>query len=119
MKRIIISALFPILIASCAQSNKHESDKGTSLEETNLIPVKVVSVSTEPASDSILATGLITTEDEARLSFKIGGVIDRIYVKEGQFVKKGELLASLKFTEINAQLDQANLSLDKAQRDYI
>lgn len=86
--------------------------------EMNVIAVKVASVSPEPVMDSIQATGLVTTENEANLSFKIGGVIDRIYVNEGQAVSPGELLASLKVTEINTQLDQANLALDKAQRDY-
>lgn len=120
MKRIIISVLFPALIISCTRGNEKENDQkaANTNENANLIPVKIVSVKTALVCDSIPATGLVTTENEARLSFKIGGVIDRIFVREGQFVTKGELLATLKSTEINAQLDQANLSLEKAQRDY-
>src|SRR5882762_2895443 len=120
MKRIIISFSLLALIASCSHKNEDANavKKTNTPEEENLIPVKVVSVTSEPVIDSIRATGLITTENEAKLSFKIGGVIDRIYVNEGQLVTPGELLASLKTTEINIQLDQANLALDKAQRDY-
>lgn len=115
MKRIIIPVLILISIASCG--HKKETAQGGP-DETNVIAVKVASVSPEPFMDSIRATGLVTTENEANLSFKIGGVIDRIYVNEGQAVTRGELLASLKVTEINTQLDQASLALDKAQRDY-
>jgi RND family efflux transporter MFP subunit len=97
------------------QKNKDESAK---LEKNEVTSVKVISVGTQEVEDSIYASGLITTENEARLSFKIGGVIDRIFVEEGQFVKKGQLLATLKSTEINSQLEQATLSLGKAQRDY-
>src|SRR4030095_16967726 len=67
---------------------------------------------------SITATGLVTTENDAKYSFKIGGVIDRIYVNEGQFFRKGQLLASLKVTEIEAQLSQANLGYEKVKRDH-
>jgi len=120
MKRIIIHTLSLVLIVSCSHKNEsaNAGEKADPLEDMNRIPVKVVAVNTEPVMDSIRATGLITTKNEANLSFKIGGVIDRIYVNEGQPVAKGELLASLKITEINTQLDQANLSLEKAQRDY-
>lgn len=120
MKRIIIAVSMLALLASCSHMNEgaHAAEKKNTAEEENLIPVKVVAVGAEPVMDSIRATGLITTENEAKLSFKIGGVIDRIYVNEGQLVTPGELLATLKVTEINTQLDQANLALDKAKRDY-
>jgi RND family efflux transporter MFP subunit len=86
--------------------------------ETDVTTVNVTTVGTETVEDSIFTSGLLTTENEARLSFKIGGVIDRIFVREGQYVKKGQLLATLKPDEINDQLQQADLALEKAQRDY-
>ncbi len=54
---------------------------------------------------------------EARLSFKIGGIISKIYVKEGEAVTKGQLLATLDLTEINAQVQQASQNAEKANRD--
>lgn len=114
MKKIIIALVLPVLIASCTQKEK----KVAAPDEESLTTVKVAKVSTEQISDSLHVNGLLATENEAKLSFKTGGVIDRIYVKEGDFVKKGQLLASLKVTEINSQLDQAKLSLEKTQRDY-
>ena len=39
-------------------------------------------------------------------------------VREGDQVRKGQLLATLKSTEISAQVQQVQLSLDKATRDY-
>ncbi len=45
-------------------------------------------------------------------------MIDRIFVKEGDRITKGQLLATLKSTEISAQVQQVQLSLDKATRDY-
>lgn len=44
-------------------------------------------------------------------------MIKDIFVKEGQSVTKGQLLASLDLTEIDAQVSQAKNSLDKTKRD--
>jgi multidrug efflux pump subunit AcrA (membrane-fusion protein) len=39
-------------------------------------------------------------------------------VKEGDAIKKGQVLAVLDLTEINAQVTQATLAFEKAERDY-
>ena len=114
MKKIIIVLVLPVFITSCTQKDK----KVAAPEESGFTTVKVANVVAEKISDSLPVTGLLTTENEAKLSFKTGGVIDRIYVNEGAFVKKGQLLAALKTTEINSQLDQATLTLEKAQREF-
>ncbi|MCC6582057.1 MAG: efflux RND transporter periplasmic adaptor subunit, partial [Phycisphaeraceae bacterium] len=63
------------------------------------------------------ASGILTSSAEQRLSFKIGGVIRKIYVDEGDVVRPGQLLAVLDKTEIDAQVSQANQALLKAERD--
>lgn len=81
------------------------------------IPVRVETVDSSSLSTPVSVSGMITTENEVRLSFKIGGVIQQVYVEEGQRVRQGQLLASLNTTEIDAQVRQVQLSLEKAQRD--
>ena len=96
-----------------------EEDKGKNLlGEADVIPVKISSVSALGLPKKINATGLVSTENEARYSFKIGGIINRVFVEEGQFFRKGQLLATLNSTEIAAGLTQSSLNVDKAQRDY-
>ncbi len=113
MRNLIFPALTVMALVACRSAAKDKA-----VLKTDTIPVKIVSISTDTGSASIHASGLLSTEDEARLSFKIGGIIEKLYVKEGQFVKKGQLLASLKSTEIEAQVSQVQLALEKAQRDY-
>lgn len=81
------------------------------------IPVKTTSVIYGDQGRILQYSGLIASNSEARLSFKIGGIISRIYVKEGDHVTAGQLLATLDLTEIDAQVQQATLNVDKAQRD--
>jgi RND family efflux transporter MFP subunit len=99
---------------SCKEKHKDQNPTG----EPDIIPVKVAAVSMLGVPDQISTTGLVGTEDEARYSFKIGGVISRILVQEGQFFKKGQLLATLNSTEISAGVAQSGLSVEKAQRDH-
>jgi len=81
------------------------------------IPVKLQPVTTASEGKTLQYSGLIASNSEARLSFKIGGIISRIYVKEGDHIVAGQLLATLDLTEINAQVQQASQNLEKAQRD--
>ena len=62
--------------------------------------------------------GKLASKEELKLSFKTGGIISEIFVDEGQTVKKGQVLAKLNLSEIQAQVNQAILGLDKAERDY-
>jgi RND family efflux transporter MFP subunit len=103
------------IIISCGKKKHSENGNGF-LAET--IAVKTAPVKSNDAPAVITATGLITTANEARYAFKIGGVVEKIYVSEGQFFKRGQLLATLKLTEIDAQLSQASLALEKTKRDY-
>ena len=52
-----------------------------------------------------------------RLSFKLGGVVRRIAVQEGDEVKQGQRLAEIELAEVGAQVEQARQLADKAQRD--
>jgi RND family efflux transporter MFP subunit len=80
-------------------------------------PVQVAEVIAGPASPPIETTGIIAARDEQRLSFKIGGLVQQVTVREGDTVKRGQLLARLDPTEIAAQVEQARQLADKAARD--
>ncbi len=79
--------------------------------------VHVTAVMDAPFDNSLRAVGLLTPKEEARLSFKVGGLVESIYVEEGQSVRAGQVLAVLKPVEVNAALEQARQANAKAQRD--
>ena len=114
MKTISFFFLTAVLLTGCKEKPKEKAR----LEDNNVIAVKVLPVSSLNISGNITATGLVSTEHEAKYGFKIGGVISRILVEEGQSFRKGQLLAVLNATEIAAGLSQSTLNVEKAQRDY-
>lgn len=114
MNPLILYTSLAMLLTACGRKDNEKKQAITD----DRIPVMVASIDTATGNSIIAASGLITTENEARLSFKIGGVIDAIPVQEGQLVRKGQLLAALNSTEIAAQVQQVQLAVEKAERDY-
>jgi membrane fusion protein, multidrug efflux system len=94
--------------------------KTTSKDETiadEFIPIKIATATKVTSAEPVTASGIIASDKEARMAFKTGGVIEKIYVQEGDEVKKGQILARLNMTEINAQVAQAHEGLEKIERD--
>jgi RND family efflux transporter MFP subunit len=107
--RIVAAALFSTLLVACGKQEAPTVERPT--------PVRVQHASTGPAVPPIDTSGIVTTKHEMRLSFKMGGVVRRIYVQEGDVVKQGQRLAEIELTEVGAQVEQARQLADKAQRD--
>lgn len=112
---ILMTILAAWIIQSCSES-EGKTNKKFSVGEK--IPVQLLKLEKKSVHIPVHASGQFITDDETNLSFKTGGVIDKIMVKEGDRVTAGQLLATLHLTEINAQLSQAKLALEKATRDY-
>lgn len=119
MIRYLTALLFiPFLIQSCQKTNDDKEVKGNSPEApSSAFYVRTVPIVESKLGDVIHVTGMIESETDAKPSFKTGGVIANTYVKEGDAVSKGQLLAKLNMTEIDAQATQAQFALDKALRD--
>lgn len=83
----------------------------------NRIPVKVADVTSTEMTFPIYTSGQLASTAEVKLAFKIGGIVEKIYVDEGASVKKGQLLAALDLSEIQAQVNQAKSAYEKASRD--
>jgi multidrug efflux system membrane fusion protein len=111
--RIMFIAILAVIALESCNGNAREKK---SVINSEAIPVKLLAINQDTGSNVINASGSLSTENEARLSFKIAGIVDRIFVKEGDHVKKGQLLATLKSAEISAQVEQVQLAVEKAER---
>jgi RND family efflux transporter MFP subunit len=130
-KIYLIPSLFIItlLLAACSTEENSTAAKSAS---SNAKQVETAIVKSLDYQTKVIATGRLALEEEAKLSFKTGGIIARINVSEGQKVRKGTVLATLDLQEIQARnqqaqlgkqqaaigVDNARLALRLAQRDY-
>jgi len=118
MKIDYLSAIFStLLIFSCAKKEESKTQAITVITDESVVPVQLAKVEQTIRAEPIVASGLVASTDEVRLSFKVGGIIQQIFVTEGQKVRKGQTLATLDLTEINAQVSQAQYGFEKSERD--
>jgi len=109
ISRKLAAILLTSILAGCGKQEAPATDTPT--------PVRVQHASNGPSVPPIDTSGVVATKHEMRLSFKMGGVVRRIYVQEGDVVKQGQRLAEIELTEVNSQVEQARQLADKAERD--
>ncbi|MCP5327455.1 MAG: efflux RND transporter periplasmic adaptor subunit [Sinobacteraceae bacterium] len=102
-------AISLLALAGCSKTGAPAADKST--------PVNVAVATAGPATPPITTTGIVAGKAEMRLSFKLGGVIRKIAVVEGEEVKQGQRLAEIELAEVGAQVEQARQLATKAERD--
>ncbi len=109
----LAGGLFAITAAFCVAGCKGKTEEAAAVAT----PVRVTAAFTGPAAPPIHTNGLLLNKDEIRLSFKVGGVIRQLAVREGDRVRQGQKLAEIELAEVNAQVEQARQAHEKAQRD--
>ncbi len=67
---------------------------------------------------TVLATGQVVSTTDLSLSFKSGGAVQQVKVKEGDKVKAGQVLAALDQRDQQASLTSAKGALAQAQANY-
>lgn len=109
--------LTPLLLSAALLTACGSKEPPAETTDSAATPVTVMQVRTAHTPATVNVPGLFTTDDETALSFLSGGIVRSVLVKEGEPVKAGQLLATLEPTNIDAQVQQAQLGFEKAQRD--
>jgi HlyD family secretion protein len=118
---IVIIASLVILSKTGIIGNK---DKGTEIEIANVNPMTIV--------ETVSATGKIQPEIQVKISSEVSGEIISLNVKEGQVVKKGDLLVKINpdlytsgynrsvsnLSGTKANLNQADASFKESKANY-
>jgi RND family efflux transporter MFP subunit len=81
------------------------------------VAVRVAPIERGERARPVRGTGTLALKSEVRASFKVGGIVLSISVDEGAPVRRGQVLATLRTTEIDAAVEQARQALTKAERD--
>ena len=111
MSRISLMLVFPLVLAACGRG------RAGAPASHDAISVRLAPVTVQSVAQPITATGVLGPKTEVPLSFKIGGVIGRILVDEGQSVRAGDTLALLELSEIDAGVARSRSAAEKGDRD--
>ncbi len=117
MKKYLIIAAFIILVGAVMALNLLQKEIGT--------PVTIEKATRGTVIKKVTGSGRIKPAMEVNISANVSGKILNIYAKEGQRVKKGQLLVRLDSEQYTAALKRAESALlgalaneKKAQSDY-
>lgn len=109
---LLLLVALPVAGSACRGGNAEPAPASEAL-----VPVRIAPVMEEVTAPPVVATGVLAPKEEITLSFKIGGVIGRLPVDEGETVHAGDTLAALDLREIDANVTRAQSAVDKAERD--
>lgn len=96
MNKLLFSIALLICLSACGEKKVGQADPKL---------VKTSTVISEDGSSTPVYTGKVVSSLESTLSFRVSGKLDKLYVKEGQAVAAGQLLASLDPADYQTQLD--------------
>ncbi|CAN5373791.1 N/A [soil metagenome] len=108
----LLFVILSVLVTSCSSGESRNFESAPSPE---FVQIEPINASSEPIP--FYVSGKLSSVAEFDLSFKTGGYVDKILFDEGDEVTKGDVLATLDRTEIDAQVIRARNVYEKHRRD--
>jgi multidrug efflux pump subunit AcrA (membrane-fusion protein) len=84
-------------------------------EETDLVPIQVRTPAVVERQESVAASGSVEGSETTDVAFQVSGKVARVFVEEGQYVSKGQLLAALDPTDYRNAFEAANAQKQVAE----
>jgi len=85
------------------------------LPSATMLPIPVVKPRTQSVSNYVEITGNAASVNAVKLIARVEGYLDKIHYKDGQFVKKDDLLFTIQQDQYKDQLQQAQAQVLAAQ----
>ncbi|MDP8233475.1 MAG: efflux RND transporter periplasmic adaptor subunit [Candidatus Saelkia tenebricola] len=82
------------------------------------IPIKAYKLAFTDFTDELPAVGTVRNIPEIELRFEVNGVIKNIKIKEGDKVKKQDLLATLDSKDVKLEIQWAQAKLNATEAEY-
>ena len=90
---------------------------GSKKENSEKFYLKTETVKMEELSSTIFTSGKVESNEKRNLSFDMEGKVNNIYFNEGDFVKKGEIIAELDTESVLKQIRSAKLNVSINQKN--
>ncbi|MCZ6819340.1 MAG: efflux RND transporter periplasmic adaptor subunit [Calditrichaeota bacterium] len=97
---------------------KNKSEGEDSKREEDLIPVETTVVTVGDISSFILLSSNLETEKMTDIYSRVQGIIEKIFIEEGDYVKKGQLLLQLEPDELAFREAKAKVDYEQEKNLY-
>lgn len=109
---VIIFTTLAVLFQACG-GNSSESEKDT---KATLVTSEIIQLSTVPKISQY--TGTVASVNQSTLSTRLLGQVKKVYVSEGDVVKEGQLLVSIRSNDIKAKKQQVEANILQAESAF-
>ncbi len=110
---LILSLLTTLLLTGC-----DEQPPASKKHSKSLPNVEVIQAKREPLNHKIIVTGTLEPVRTVRFYNQVQGLLVELPFREGDRLKKGQLLARLDDTIVRAEYNKAEATLKQSKLDY-
>lgn len=111
-KYLVAALAAPFILTGCQDKTQDGST------DNKVTKVKVMQVTDSKLTVSKRYSGTVEESTGTPLSFSVPGTINKVYVKAGDRVTKGQIIASIDTITIKSSYNAAKAALDQAQDAY-
>lgn len=112
LKVLIASTIFTLTILISGCSEKHQEKKSI------IKYVKTETITPKNEGEKLVFNGFIKEQSLTTLSFRVGGPLVKINVKTGDFVKKGQVIASIDKRDYQLQVNSSKAQYLQLKGEY-
>jgi len=117
---LVLLLSLSVIISSCKTDKKEEQTKIESArQQTSEAYVDTMSLRLSQFCKQVVCNGRLRAKVKSDLNFKTQGLTVKIFVKDGQCVNKGALIASLDKRERTREVEKAENELERARVELI
>ncbi len=112
----LIILMVTFTLAACIQGEKDQAEDNEDKEEI-AIPVETNLVTVGSITAFYPSTTTLEAEQEASVVAKVGGIVEKYYVEEGDLVKAGQPLVQIESDRLRLELKRSEANLNKLKND--
>jgi len=110
-----VVALLALTMMSGCVENETKEDKDKKVYK---VPVETVSIAFQDITNTYKTTAILEAQAESKVVNKVTGMIEQVLVDEGDFVKKGQVLAVIDAERYQLELERSAIELESATAEF-
>lgn len=114
---IVLGTICSLAVFTSSCSSESQSKNVSDKDSTSAIPVEIAEAKVGDISAYYSSTATLEAEDEAMVVAKVRGIIQKLNVEEGDFVKAGDVLAQLDDEQLQLEAQRAKATMDRLKNE--
>ena len=112
---LLFAAILAVFATACGNSKKAENSNTNSNSQTKTVGTKIVTAQVRDVPKYIEVTGTFQADDTTDVAAETSGKVAQTLVKEGDFVKAGDVLVRLDERDANLRLEQSRAAENQSR----